>query len=308
LERKKRVGLLFILFLFGAWVAGSMMDFRGGMGENGGVDIGFIGPIIPLIIFAIPVFIFWRARTRIFFLIFSIALFWIIAPIFFQAVTVLIIGLAFVGIILVLVALKKGYISKKKAGALAGVMLGIGGGILYWFITAEGDPTGTRPGEGIFTWGENGTVIGDLRIPGVFILVLISIFALGFFIHQKYDLFEMFGFPDKEEEQKTLEKDMSSTVDKAIRNLLEGKDTKATIMECYNQMALILEERGIKDEAHMTPREFEEAAKENLDITTSNISQIREIFELAKYSSHKLKERDKDRVIEDLESLRDELV
>ncbi|MEF8873588.1 MAG: DUF4129 domain-containing protein [Candidatus Thermoplasmatota archaeon] len=284
-----------------------MMNFQFTAGEGGSWDISFIGPIIPIIIFAIPVFIFWRARTRIFFLIFSVALFWIIAPVFFQAITVLIIGLAFVGIVLVLLAFKRGYISKKKAGALAVVMAGLGGGIFYWLMSTDGGSAETRPGEGILPWGENGSLLGDLQVPGLFILILISLFAVGFFFYQKYDLFELFGFMEDEDEKKELERDISSTVDKAIRDLLEGKDIESTIMECYNQMSLILEKRGIKDEAYMTPREFEEAANENLDITTSKISRIREIFELAKYSSHKLKQEDKEKVIEDLEALKEEL-
>ncbi len=299
--------MLFILFLLGSWLAGSRMNFQFTAGEGGSWDITFIGPIIPIIIFAIPAFIFWRARTRIFFLIFSVALFWLIAPVFFQAITALIIGLAFLGVVLVLVALKKGYISRKKAGALLGVIAGVGGGIFYWLMSTGDEPAGARPGESILPWAENGSFFADLRIPGLFVLVLISVFAVGFFLYQKYDLYELFGFMEDEDEQKKIEKDISSTVDKAISDILEGKDIQSTIMECYNQMSMILEERGIKDEAHMTPREFEEAADENLDITTSKISRIREIFELAKYSSHILKEKDKERVIEDLEALRDEL-
>lgn len=284
-----------------------MMNFQFQPEEGGSWDISFIGPFITILIFAIPAFIFWRARTRVFFLIFSVALFWLIAPIFFQALTALIVILTLTGIILTGVAFKKGYISKKMTGLLFSMMFGLGGGIFYW-IGVSGDAGGTRarPGEGILPWGETETLFSELGGPGIFMLVLISVFGVGFFLYQKYELFELFELRDKDD-KKEIERDVSSAVDKAIRDLIEGKDIKSTIMGCYNQMSLILEEKGIRDEKHMTPREFEKTAVENLDVTTSKISRIREIFELAKYSAHKLEEKDKERVIQDLEALRDEL-
>ena len=295
--------MIFILFLFASWLAGSMMNFQFGAGEGGSWDISFIGPFVTILIFAVPVFIFWRARTRIFFLIFSVALFWIITPVFFQALTALIVGFTIIGIVLTGVVFKKGYISKKMAALLMGTMGGIGGGIFY-LIAISGDNGGAvRPGEGILPWEE---IFEGYVGPGIFILISIAVFGIGFFLYQKYELYEIFKMKDKDDKKK-IEKDVSSAVDKAIRDLLEGKDIESTIMECYNQMALILEERGIRDEKHMTPREFEKNAIENLDVKTSKISRIREIFELAKYSSHRLEEKDKERVIEDLEALRDEL-
>ncbi len=281
-----------------------MMNFQFQPGEGATWDISFIGPFITILIFAIPVFIFWRARTRVFFLMFSVALFWIITPVFFEALTALIIVFTLTGVVLTGVAFKKGYISKKMTALLFSMMVGVGGGIFYW-IGISGNGRATRPGEGILPWEE--TLFGELGGPGIFMLVLISVFGVGFFIYQKYDIFDMFDLKVKEKDKKEIEKDVSSAVDRAIRDLLEGKDIKDTILECYNQMSLILEEKGVRDEKHMTPREFENAANENLDVTTSKISRIREIFELAKYSSHKLEEEDKERVINDLEALRDEL-
>ena len=297
--------MIFILFLFASWLAGSMMNFQFQPGEEGSWDITFLGPFITIILFAIPVAIFWRARTRIFFILFSAGLFFIITPVFFQALTVLLIGLTLIGFILIFLAFKKGYISKKHAAALTGIMSILGGGIFYWFMTVDDETE-----EGVLSeiLDETISVLGqDIEGAGFFMIVLISVFGLGFFLYQRYELYDLFDFSSDDEGKKDIESDVSSAVDKAIRDLLEGKDIEATILECYNQMSLILEEKGIRDEAHMTPREFENAAIETLDVKTSKISRIREIFELAKYSSHRLKEKDKERVIEDLESLRDEL-
>jgi len=279
------------------------MNFQFEAGEGGSWDISFIGPFITIILFAIPVAIFWRARTRIFFILFSAGLFFIITPVFFQALTVLLIGFTLAGVILIFVVLKKGYISKKNAFGLIGIILVFGGGVFYWFMTIEGEAE-----EGVLSdiFGETGSFLGEFEGAGFFVLILISVFGLGFFLYQRYELYDLFDFSD-EDDKKEIESDVSSAVDKAIRDILEGKDIKATILECYNQMSLILEDKGIRDEKHMTPREFENAANESLDVTTSKISSIREIFELAKYSSHRLEEKDKEKVIENLEALRDEL-
>ncbi|MBS3781966.1 MAG: DUF4129 domain-containing protein [Candidatus Thermoplasmatota archaeon] len=311
MDRKKIVGSIFILFLIGSWLAGSMMNFQFKSGEGGGIDLAFIGPFVTVLLFAIPVFIFWRARTRIFFLLFSAALFFIILPVFFQALRALIIGLTLAGFILIFLAFRKGYISKLKAGALFGVTGGLGGTIFYLFMRAPAGRSGTYDDSGewlpyLWPFGEDGTVIGEVGRPGLFMLILISMFGLGFFLYQKFELYRLFDLRDKEEEI-SMESDISSTVDKAISDLHEGKDIKETIMRCYQRMSTILEEEGIKNEDYMTPREFEKAANENLDVPTSKISSIREIFELAKYSSHILEEREKERVVEDLEALRDEL-
>jgi len=293
--------MVFILFLFASWLAGSMMNFQFRPGEGADWDIGLAGPLLAIILFGMPVFIFWRARTRIFFIIFSAGLFFLVTPFFFDALRALVVGLTVTGIVMVFIAFKKGYISKKKAGLLIGATVGSGGGLFFWFMIAE---TGRRDGFMSGVLEDTGSLFGG---TGFLMLILISIFAVGFFLYQKYEIFELFDFGDKEKDKKEIERDISSTVDKAIQDLIKGKDIRATIMECYNQMSLILEKRGIRDEKHMTPREFENTAIENLDVETSKISQIREIFELAKYSSHKLTEKDKERVIEDLEALRDDL-
>jgi len=282
------------------------MNFQFVPGEGGDWDLSMIGPFFTIMLFAIPVLIFLRARTRIFYIMFGAALFWIITPVFFQAITVLLVGLAIAGFILVFVALKKGYISKKMAGLLTGVTTAFGGGIFYWIMSTPDNGDGLISSESLLP-DDIGFLPEFIEGPGLFMLAMIALFAFSFFLYQRYELFGLLDFGKEEEEEKEIESDVSSAVDKAIRDLLEGKDIKPTIMECYGQMSNILEERGIRDEKHMTPREFEKSANDKLDVTTTKISRIREIFELAKYSTHRLEEEDKERVIEDLEALRDEL-
>jgi len=287
------------------------MNFQFAAEEGEALEFALIGPLTAVLIFGIPIYIFWRARTRIFFLLFIGGLFFIITPIFFQALTAMVFGFTFIGLILISVAFKKGYISKFKAGGLFAFTVGVGVTILYLLMrTPEEGKNGMFEGVVELTpsiFGEEGALWGGFGGPGFFMLILISIFAIGFVLYQKFELYHLFELSDKEEEEKSMESDISSTVDKAISELHEGKDIKETIMRCYQRMSTILEEEGIKNEDYMTPREFEKVANENLDVATSKISSIREIFELAKYSSHRLEEREKERVLEDLEALRDEL-
>ncbi len=268
--------------------------------ENGGgvaLDLGMgVTWISIIVVFAIPVFIFWEARTRMFFLIFSSALIFLTIPVFYEFLTALYLLLIFSGFILISLALWKGFISKKMATGLFGAYISLGVAIFYFiFIGADETPAGVRP------------TTGEESLLGLYIFILVSIFALGFFLYQRYDIFELIEYFKKEEEE-TIESDISSTVEKAISDIYEGKDIESTILNCYKHMSLILEEEGVSDEEYMTPREFERAANETLEVPSSNISRIREIFELARYSSHKLMERDKQDVIKDLKALRDELI
>ncbi len=270
------------------------MKFQFGSGDEIGWSFGSsVTWIFVIILFSIPAVIFWKARTKMFFLLFGAALFWLLTPIFFQALSFIYYALIILGFVLITLAHWKGHISKKWTFGLYGVCAAVGGLTIYLF----------QMGSGVEHAQDN--VSGGGGITGVFIFLMISALAVGYLLYQKYDIFDLLG--RFEEEEESIESDISSTVEKAITDISEGKDIRETIMRCYEQMGLILEHEGVADEEYMTPREFEEAANKTLDVETSKISRIREIFELARYSSHELREKDKNEVIEDLEALRDEL-
>ncbi len=296
LEKRRSVFLIFVLFLIGSWLAGNMMTFRFNPGGEVGFDFGFTLTWITLIVlFGIPVVIFWKARTKMFFLIFSVALFWLTTPIFYHILTVLYFGLIILGFFFITLAYWKGYINKKISFALYGLFIGAGGALFYFFYR----------GGNIEPARESTSVILEDYPIGAYLFILLSLFAVGFFLYQKYDIFDLTEYFEEEEE--SIESEISSTVDRAISDISEGKDIRSTIMKCYEQMCLILESEGVTDKEHMTPREFEKAANKTLNVKTSKISRIREIFELARYSSHELREKDKDEVVADLKALKEEL-
>ncbi len=312
MERKKAIGLILVLFLIGSWLAGMMMGFHE-PAEGEEWDASSVAPFTFLVIFAIPIFIFWKARTKIFYLMFVAALFWVITPVFFEALTFILVTLVVIALIFNIIAFKKGHISKKMAAVVFGGTTAFGAAIFFyiWYAGEEAAEPGGKTipehfSDGIsyiFPWEG----LGDFAQPTIIILSLIVIFAVSFFVYTRYDLSRLFKRSEKKDKGKEIEKDISSAVDKTLEDLRSGKDVRKTIMKCYQQMSMIFEEKGVRDEDYLTPREFEEIADENLEVTTSKISRIRESFELAKYSTHELGEEEKEKVISDLEALRDEL-
>lgn len=110
-----------------------------------------------------------------------------------------------------------------------------------------------------------------------------------------------------EEEQTQIEQDISKSVDRAIRDLNKGKDIRSTIIRCYQKMCFILEDYGVIYDRYMTPREFEYNAVHNLNLSKETIDDLTSIFEEARYSSHSLKESQREAALENLKSLREEI-
>ncbi|MEF8873731.1 MAG: DUF4129 domain-containing protein [Candidatus Thermoplasmatota archaeon] len=316
MDRKNAIGVTFILFLVSAWLIGNMMNFQydGGVSE---VDLSYLLVMITLLPFVMAGIIIYRGRTRMFLFIFSFALFWIIYPVFFRALGVLYIGLIVLGVGLLFFALKKGYISSKKVALTSAFFMVLGASLFYIYSdllaaamysqlpSAPIDPENVSESFN-YVWDKTDVAVESVGGPGFFILMMISVFGLGFFIYQKLGL----GYKsrsDKEDEKEKMEEDITSTVDRAITELHQGKDVESTILRCYQEMCLILRGEGVEDKDFMTPRELEIAAVKKLDIPDSQISSIRRTFELAKYSSHKLGSEEKDEVLQGLKALKEVL-
>lgn len=110
-----------------------------------------------------------------------------------------------------------------------------------------------------------------------------------------------------EQDQSQIEEDISESVDRAIRDLNEGKDIRSTVIRCYQKMSYVLEDQGVTYDRFMTPREFEKSALNNLDMSRDTISDLTDIFEEARYSSHSLTESQRKAALKNLKSLREEI-
>lgn len=83
----------------------------------------------------------------------------------------------------------------------------------------------------------------------------------------------------------------------AIDALEAGADLKDTVMRCYFEMMQVLkEERGIRRQRAMTPREFE-VALERTGIPTTQVRRLTRLFEQVRYGDKRLGEQEERQAI-----------
>lgn len=315
MDRRTLTGIFLILFLFASWSLGVVMDLSPAIVEiETEATFDWFGqwPMLVvsfLIIASIALLI--RGRTPAF----IIAVFFLPASMV-GAYAILLIGfswsLLFIVLIIFLsaIAIWKGFKDESMSAYLVGVAL-IGVLLLATFFLGAGEMIteevqGNGEGPSI-PWGDPGgfieTTFGGF---GTFMLIILVGAIITFLIAQRAIPLLKSSTENKEDE-KGLEDQLSSTVDSAVTELREGKDVHSTIIRCYQQMCLILEKKGAKNFEFMTPREFEKQAIRTLDVSPSKISEIRKVFELAKYSSYRLGEEERKRAVNALKELRKEL-
>ncbi len=200
---------------------------------------------------------------------------------------------------------------KEKAIGYAGAVLVLGIVLMAFLFMGGGEMIGLDFGNGngsfSLPWDDpGGAVEGTFGSYGNFMLIiLIGAIAVLLSMQKVKPLLDRLR--EGEEKEEDLEDQVSHAVDRAITQLKEGKDVKSSILRCYQQMCIILEKKGVEYYDFMTPREFEKYAINKLDITESKVLEIRELFELAQYSTHSLGDKERDRAVNSLEELRKEL-
>lgn len=89
----------------------------------------------------------------------------------------------------------------------------------------------------------------------------------------------------------------------ALDALHGGADLKDTVLRCYFEMSRVLsEERGIRRERAMTPREFEVRLAE-LGLPEPHIRQLTRLFEGVRYGSRVTDEREADQAVASLSAI-----
>ncbi len=172
-------------------------------------------------------------------------------------------------------------------------------------ILDEGGKRMSKIGESGKELVEGATGVGGENIGLIIIGLLLVIIAI---IAVTPKIISLIRSGNKEsEEQSSIEKDLSDSVDKAIKDLKKGKDTRSTIIRCYQKMCFILEDYGVIYDKYMTPREFEYNAIHNLNLSKDTIDDLTSIFEEARYSSHSLKKSQRKEALKNLKLLRKEI-
>lgn len=94
----------------------------------------------------------------------------------------------------------------------------------------------------------------------------------------------------------------------AIKDLKKGKEVQEVIIKCYDEMCRILSKSsGMKEGDSMTPREFESAILERMDIDREPVLKLTALFEEAKYSTHPIDDSKRKSAIIALENLKNEV-
>ena len=135
------------------------------------------------------------------------------------------------------------------------------------------------------------------------LLVCIAFVALVVFSKMKVYLDKKIVAP----EEKDVKDMVSQALDKTVDDLYSGKDIRSTIMRCYQQMCLALEDTGVSNAEFMTPREFTKLAIAKLDISRNTLKEMTKLFEEARYSVHELGDDMRNRALKNLNLLKDDL-
>ena len=102
--------------------------------------------------------------------------------------------------------------------------------------------------------------------------------------------------------------EVAETIQRTIDALAGGSDTRATVIRCYTDMCKVMAKYGVVEEEHLTPREFENIAKEALPVPNELIHDLVMIFEEARYSDHDLTEDASQRALSALEGMKEKLI
>ncbi len=174
----------------------------------------------------------------------------------------------------------------------SGVLATIGGG---------GNSNGTT------NFSDNSTDISGVRV-----LMTFAIFAVGFgmvmlavvgtlaisrmrAVKLKYD--------------KTVQaKEVAETIQRAIQTMHDGSDARSTVIRCYAEMCRVMAKHGVSEEEHLTSREFEVLAGDNLPISKDHLHNLVMVFEEARYSDHEMSTEDSKRALGCLERVKEDLL
>ncbi len=137
---------------------------------------------------------------------------------------------------------------------------------------------------------------------GLSVILIFSLSIVGIIIYQRY--FSEDEIKEDLTKREIMERDFTTNIEKAIKNLKEGKDPRTTILRCYWKTCLLLEGEGVKQDEDVTPREFKNMVLTNIRIEKKPLEDLTDLFEEARYSSHRITDIKRDRAIKDLKNIK----
>ncbi|MFA5896178.1 MAG: DUF4129 domain-containing protein [Thermoplasmata archaeon] len=131
----------------------------------------------------------------------------------------------------------------------------------------------------------------------------LSLVVLVWFLH----LGSVLRSPLPPEPPRGPRKAAAEAVTATIQEIEFGGDVRAAILACFERFCRLLGDRGIKEQAPLTPRELESLAVRGLQVSEDSADALTSLFEEARYSRHPLGEADRDRAVESLQRIRSSL-
>ena len=191
----------------------------------------------------------------------------------------------------------KGFLKSMGAYLLAGALV-IG---LFGIISMSANPhgsvgslipfIGSQTSQGT---GGNETVQGAptpiASILVVVVLVFFVLMAAAAFIFLGKARKSISMGSDKDEKKR----EAAAVLGRARDELAVGGDYRVAVLRCYRDMVKLLSGKGVRDQDHMTAREFEALASVELGLG-EGLRELTALFEEARYSQHDVAEYQRER-------------
>ncbi|MFQ5910617.1 MAG: DUF4129 domain-containing protein, partial [Thermoplasmata archaeon] len=110
-----------------------------------------------------------------------------------------------------------------------------------------------------------------------------------------------------EEEDELRRGEMARSIQEGLYRLTLGDDVRSVILGCYRDMVRLFKDRGVETDDYLTARELESLAIRRLRLSSESSRSLRELFEVARYSTHPLTEEDRRHAADCLERVKTEL-
>jgi len=107
---------------------------------------------------------------------------------------------------------------------------------------------------------------------------------------------------------KALRDEVIAALDNALSRLQYGNDYRETILDCYRKISQVIESKIDFDGSSKTPREFKLVASDRLQLRSSDLSQVTDLFEVARYSQHEITKGEAEAAIECFSNLKADLM
>ena len=199
---------------------------------------------------------------------------------------------------------------------LLGYLFGIGvigGLVIFWPAVVHAFQSLALPSGSTGSSGPGGTsTSGPIPVSTAFpiavvifavVVISIYIFALSSRILPAFLDAVRGGEPTRE--RRRLE--AASAVRRTLLDLETGTDFRTAVMACYQRMCSLLAARGVARQEALTAREIERLALAELGLSQGSVDDLTNLFEEARYSTHEIGPRQRDRAVDCLTSIRREL-